>query len=320
MIVISKDEVRALMSASEAIELMKETLMDFNLGKSEMSLRMSNQLSEGNFYLLMPAYMKVKKYFGVKLISIFPTNHSKNIPSHQGVVLLFSAEDGQEKAVVDCVEVTALRTAAVSAVATDLLARKNAKVMGFLGAGVQARNHVEALLEVRDIEEILVWDLYKETARNFAEEMSQMHNIKVKVCNTQEELVGLSDIITTVSLAKEPILKGEWLKVGTHINAIGASAKAYREIDSQAVKKSKFYVDKRESCMAESSDFLVPLNDGVITEDHIYSEIGDVLLGITKGRENDDEITLFEGMGLAVEDIASATFIYEKKFKQLINC
>ncbi len=317
MIVISKEEAKELMTASETIELMKETLMDFNLGKSEMSLRMNNQLSDGNFYLLMPAYLKEKQYFGVKLISIFPTNHGKGLPSHQGVVLLFSAEDGQEKAVVDCVEVTALRTAAVSAVATDLLSRKDAKVMGFMGAGVQARHHVEALLEVRDIEEILVWDLYEKSANNFAEEMSEKHNMKVTVCKTQEELVGSSDIITTVSLAKEPILKGEWVKPGTHINAIGASAKAYREMDSLVVQKSKFYVDKRESCLGESSDFLVPLSEGLITEDHIYAELGDVLLGKTNGRESDDEITMFEGMGLAVEDIATASFIYEKKLKQM---
>lgn len=317
MIVISKEEAKELMSASETIELMKETLMDFNLGKSEMSLRMNNQLSDGNFYLLMPAYLKEKQYFGVKLISIFPTNHGKGLPSHQGVVLLFSAEDGQEKAVVDCVEVTALRTAAVSAVATDLLSRKDAKVMGFMGAGVQARHHVEALLEVRDIEEILVWDLYEQSAKKFAEEMTEKYKLKVTVCKTQEELVGAADIITTVSLAKEPILKGEWVKAGTHINAIGASAKAYREMDSLVVQKSKFYVDKRESCLGESSDFLFPLREGLITEDHIVSEIGDVLLGKTKGRESDDEITMFEGMGLAVEDIATASFIYEKKLKEM---
>ena len=317
MIVISKEEAKQLMSATETIELMKETLKDYNLGKSEMSLRMNNQLSDGNFYLLMPAYLKEKKYFGVKLISIFPTNHAKGLPSHQGVVLLFSAEDGQEKAVVDCVEVTALRTAAISAVATDLLSRKDAKVMGFMGAGVQARHHVEALLEVRDIEEILVWDLYEASAIKFAEEMSAKHKIKVTVCQTQEELVSSSDIITTVSLAKEPILKGEWVKPGTHINAVGASARAYREMDSLAVLKSKFYVDAKESCLGESSDFLVPLREGLITEDHIVSDLGDVLLEKNKGRESDEEITMFEAMGLAIEDIAVASMIYEKKLKQM---
>ncbi|SHJ19332.1 ornithine cyclodeaminase [Dethiosulfatibacter aminovorans DSM 17477] len=312
MLVIGKEEVRELLSMKECIELMKGTLMDLNEGKASMSLRSMNKLAGDDFYLLMPAYLNEKGYFGVKLITILPSNHAKNLPSHQGVVLLFSAEDGQEKATIDCISITALRTASVTAVATDLLARKDANKLGFLGAGVQARNHVESLMLVRDVEEIRVWDLHKEAAEKFAEEMSEKHNVKVIVCNNAEEVVSNSDVVTTVTLAKEPVLKGEWLKPGTHINAIGASAKAYREIDSDAVAQARLYVDKKESCTGESSDYLVPLSEGKISDDHIVAEIGDVLLGKAGARETDTEITMFEGMGLAVEDIASATYIYQK--------
>ncbi|MBF4692109.1 ornithine cyclodeaminase family protein [Fusibacter ferrireducens] len=315
MIVVSKSEVREIMTMSEAIVLMKETLADLNQGKSEMSLRATNQLRDGNFYLLMPAYLVEKKYFGVKLISIFPTNHSVGMPSHQGVVLLFDASNGKELAVIDCVEITALRTAAVSAVATDLLSRKDAKVLGFLGAGVQARNHMEALIRVREIEKVLVWDISIEASEKFAKEMKAKHGIDVVTCKNADEVVNMSDIITTVTLAKSPILNGKSLKPGTHINAIGASARAYREIDSLAVSKSKFYADKVESCMSESSDFLEPLAEGIISKEHLFAEIGDVVLGKKLGRENDEEITLFKGMGLAVEDIATAAYIFEKKRK-----
>lgn len=313
MIVVEKKEVRELMTMSEAIVLMKETLADLNEGKSEMSLRATNQLSYGNFYLLMPAYLIEKKYFGVKLISIFPTNHNAGLPSHQGVVLLFDASNGKELAVIDCVEITALRTAAVSAVATDLLSRKDSSVLGFLGAGVQARNHMEALIGIRKINQVLVWDISSEASDRFAIEMKAKHGIDVVPCETADEVVSMSDIITTVTLAKTPILNGKSLQPGTHINAIGASARAYREIDSLAVSRSKFYADKVESCLSESSDFLEPLAEGVITEKHLFAEIGDVVLGRKPGRESEEEITLFKGMGLAVEDIATAAYIYEKK-------
>ena len=316
MIVIGKQEVRELMTMGETIELMKETLADLNEGKSSMAMRTNHKLSGNDFYLLMPAYLIEKEYFGVKLITIFPSNHDKGLPSHQGVVLLFSAEDGQEKAAIDCIEVTALRTAAVSAVATDLLAKKDAKVLGFLGAGVQARNHVESLLLVRDIDEILVWDLYESAAKKFADEMSAKFGVKVTVCENAEQVVSNSDIVTTVTLAKEPIVNGDWVKPGTHINAVGASAKAYREIDSKTVAKAKFYADKKESTLGESSDFLVPMEEGLFGEDHIVGEIGDILLGKTPGRENEEEVTMFEAMGLAVEDIATSAYIYEKKIKQ----
>lgn len=318
MLVIGKKEVRELMSMGECIELMKETLKDLNDGKASMSLRSANKLAGDDFYLLMPAYLNEKQYFGVKLITIFPSNHGKSLPSHQGVVLLFSADDGQEKASIDCIEITALRTASVTAVATDLLARREARTLGFIGAGVQARNHVEALLLVREIDEIRVWDLYQSAAEKFAEEMSEKHNVKVIVCENAEEVASNSDIVTTVTLAKEPVLRGNWIKPGTHVNAIGASAKAYREIDSDAVAKSRLYVDKIESCTGESSDYLVPLEEGRISEDHIVAEIGDVLLERAAGRGNNTEITMFEGMGLAVEDIASAAYIYKKK-TSLIN-
>jgi|LGOV01.1.fsa_nt_gb ornithine cyclodeaminase len=316
MLVIGKEEVRELLSMKECIGLMKETLMDLNDGKASMSLRSANKLAGDDFYLLMPAYLNEKGYFGVKLITIFPSNHGRNLPSHQGVVLLFSAEDGKERASIDCISITALRTASVTAVATDLLAKKDAKTMGFLGAGVQARNHVESLLLVRDIEEIKVWDLYPSAAEKFADEMSEKYNVKVTVCETAEEVVSNSEIITTVTLAKEPVLNGEWLKPGTHINAIGASAKAYREIDSSAVAKARLYVDKKESCTGESSDYLVPLSEGAIEDDHIVAEIGDILLNKAEGRKTDTEITMFEGMGLAVEDIASAAYIYQKAAKK----
>ncbi|MBF4692264.1 ornithine cyclodeaminase family protein [Fusibacter ferrireducens] len=315
MLFLKKEEISKRIEMSSCIDLMRETLMDLNQGKSSMDLRSNKYISEQDLYLLMPAHLIDKGYFGLKLITIFPNNHAQGLPSHQGVILLFDANTGKELALIDCIEVTALRTAAVTAVATDLLANKAASTLGIIGAGVQARKHVESIILVRNIKKIRVWDISVEASMKFADNMIEQFDVDVEVCKDAEEVARNSQIITTLTFAKDPVIKGEWIHPGTHINAIGASAKEYRELDSDLVAKSKFYVDKESSCKSESSDFLVPFAEKRITEEHIVGEIGDVLLGKVISRANENDITVFEGMGLAVEDLALAAYLYENEIR-----
>ena len=200
----------------------------------------------------MPGYLKKSGVLGTKIITVFPDNHRHGLPSHQGVVLLFDSNNGALKAVVDGSEITAIRTAAVSAIATDQLARKDSEVLCLLGAGQQARTHLEAMLLVRPIKVVKVWSRNSENAKRFKDEMEQKFNVLIKVCDTAEEAACDADIICTVTSSKQPILKGVWVKEGAHINAVGACQPNDRELDSELVRKSMFYVDSIESATNES--------------------------------------------------------------------
>jgi ornithine cyclodeaminase len=232
--------------------------------------------------------------------------------SHQGAVLLFDTEHGQLLALVDASEITAVRTAAVSAVATRILAREDASDLALLGSGTQACSHLEAMRLVRDIRRVRVWSLPLEHAQEFTARESERLGTPIEFMETAQEAVDGADIICTVTSAKEPVLSGEWISPGAHINAVGSSNPFARELDTDAIVKSHMFVDRRESVLKEAGDFLFPTKEGAVTEDHIRGEIGDILLGKVKGRLTDEEITLFEALGLSVEDVASAHHVYKK--------
>jgi ornithine cyclodeaminase len=239
----------------------------------------------------------------LKEICIFPANPARGLDTHLGAVLLHSGETGQLLAIVNASAITAIRTAAVSAVATRLLAREDAKTLTILGAGVQARSHLEAIPLVRKIESIRVFSRTPKKA-------AQLRGCEVM--ESVEEAVRDADIIVTATSSKEPVLRREWIKPGAHINAVGSSVATSREIDSQTMAASSLFVDRRESTINESGDYLMALREGAIKDDHIRAEIGDILIGRARGRTSRDEITLFKSLGLAIEDLASAAFIYDK--------
>ncbi|WP_340004600.1 ornithine cyclodeaminase family protein [Paenibacillus sp. FSL K6-0276] len=312
MLVINQNEIAELLSMESCITVMKSVLKDLSTGQAVQSLRQVLPLQKSNLIGLMPGYLQGEEVAGAKIISVFPSNHGSDLPSHQGLVTLFDSSTGVLKAVVDGQIITSIRTAAVSAVATRYLAREDAEVLAILGTGEQAKSHLEAMLLVRSIREVRVWSRTIAKARDFQAEMSSKWNVEIVVAESVQETVHAADIICTVTASTEPVLKGEWLKAGVHINAVGACRPADRELDSETVQLAKLYVDRLESAHNESGDYLIPLKEGVITSGHIIGEIGELISGSIVGRTTAGEITLFKGLGLAIEDLAAANFIYNE--------
>jgi ornithine cyclodeaminase len=260
----------------------------------------------------MPAYLGRPGAVGVKVISVFPGNDGTVLDSHQGAVLLFEIEHGRLVAIMDASAITAIRTAAVSGVATRALARADAADLAILGSGVQAMTHLEAMCLARPISRVRVWSRSGDRARDFARQGSERFEVAIEPVESAEHAVAGAGIICTVTAAREPVLRGDWLAPGCHINAVGASLPTARELASDAVRRSRLYVDRRESALNEAGDILFPTREGTITADHIVGELGDLLLGRIAGRRSPKEITLFKSLGLAVEDVAAAHHVYHK--------
>jgi ornithine cyclodeaminase len=299
---------------SECIDAMTDALRTLARGGALLPLRQVVRLANGrDAFALMPAALDEPPALGAKVITVFPGNDATPYDSHQGAVLLFDLELGRLIAILDASTITALRTAAVTAVATRLLSRPESRSLAFLGAGVQAATHLESISLVRRIDEVRVWSRSGERAHRFAER-SRAAGASIIVCDTAREAVDGADIICTVTSSREPVLLGDWIAPGTHVNAVGASLPTSRELDSAAVVNARLYVDRRESTLNEGGDFLVPKREGLIGDDHIVGEIGELLLEPPRvpGRRSASEITVFKSLGLAIEDVASARRIYDR--------
>ena len=260
----------------------------------------------------MPAYLGAPAAVGAKVITVFPGNHGTAFDSHQGAVLVFDTVHGSLQALLDASAITAIRTAAVSAVATRLLAREDADDLAILGSGVQARMHLEAIPLVRPIKRVRVWSRNGDHARDVARFASKHLGRRIEIAESAEHAVRGASIVCMTTSARQPVLHGDWLSPGTHVNAVGASTPDAREIDTQTVTRSRLYVDRRESALKEPGDILVPLSEGAITASHIVGELGELLLGTAVGRRDATEITLFKSLGLAIEDLAAAHHVVER--------
>jgi ornithine cyclodeaminase len=258
----------------------------------------------------MPSHLAPPDATGLKAITVFPGNEGTRYDSHQGVVLIFEAQHGSLVGILDASSITAIRTAAVSGVATRLLARDDAGDLAILGSGMQADTHLDAMLVARPIHRVRVWSRNPEHAARFrARSRARYAGLKVALMAEARDAVEGADIVCTVTASRAPILMGEWLAPGAHVNAVGASLAAARELDSDAVARARLYVDRRESALAESGDFLIPRSEGRFGDDHIVGEIGEVLEGRVPGRRSPAEITLFKSLGLAIEDLAAGHFV-----------
>jgi ornithine cyclodeaminase/alanine dehydrogenase-like protein (mu-crystallin family) len=313
VLIVSQEEVPRLLPMPACMEAMERALSALARGEAQLPLRSILWLPEKAGALgLMPAHLAPDKVLGVKAITFFHGNEGTQLDTHQGAVLLFEAERGRLLAVIDATSVTAIRTAAVSGVATKLLARQDAADLALVGSGVQARTHLEAMLLARKLRRVRVASSSLDRARRFAEGQGRRHGITIEAVPTAREAVEGADIVCTVTSAREPVVEGAWLSPGAHINAVGSSVPFARELDTAAVVRSRLYVDRRESTLNEAGDFLIPKKEGAIGDDHIVGEIGEVLIGKAAGRATQDEITLFKSLGLAIEDVASARHIYEE--------
>jgi len=312
-LIVGADEVRTLLPMDECIPAMREALIALAKGEVILPQRQAlRQPDKKGILGMMPSYLGGShSALGIKVVTVFPGNHGTRFDSHQGAIQLFETEHGQLQAIIDAGSVTAIRTAAVSAVATDLLARKDARILAILGSGTQARMHLEAIPLVRkSIREVRIWSRDYEHAK--AMRNKGVSGLDIEAVENAQEAVKGAGIICTVTAATAPILKGVWISPGAHVNAIGASVPPFRELDSEAVVKSSFFVDRRQSAMEEAEDFRVPKSEGLISDEHIKGEIGEVLQGAAKGRTNEEEITIFKSAGLAIEDLVAAKHIYQK--------
>ena len=311
--VLNGADVARLLPMATCIELMDGALRAISRGDVVLPLRsMVWQPDRSGLIGLMPGYLGEPRSFGLKVVSVFPGNGDAGLPSHQGIVMLFGVEHGEPLGVFDADAITAIRTAAASGVATRVLAREDAGDLALLGSGVQARTHLDAMRAVRKLRRIRVWSRTAARAAAFAKTESQRIGMAIESVPTAEAAVRDAELVCTTTAAKEPVLLGEWLAPGAHVNAVGACFAGSRELDSEAVRRARLYTDCRESCENESGDFLIACREGAIPRGHLLGEIGEVLLGRLEGRRSPDDITIYESLGIAIEDLATAHFLLER--------
>jgi thiomorpholine-carboxylate dehydrogenase len=289
---LDRDQVKAALHWETLIPAMKQALIAFSAGQVVQPVRQTLTVEEeGGFFLLMPA---ISEAMGVKLVTFYPRNADKDLHTHHAMIMLFERATGVPLAVMDGGLITEMRTAAVSAVATDLLAAPEARVLAILGSGVQARSHVAALRQVRELDEIRVWSRTPAHAEALAAEVGG------RSCSAEEAVSG-ADVIVTTTPATEPVLQGAWLKPGAHVNAVGYAGAQGRELDSAAMQ-GVVYVDSRAGAEVEAGDI-------TFAGAEIYAELGEALAGGKRARV--EEITIFESLGLAIEDVAAAQLVYD---------
>jgi ornithine cyclodeaminase len=320
VLIANQDETIQLLPMGLCIETMENALRLLDAGDAVMPLRQRMALpGSRNLMGIMPSYLGGIGSLGVKVITIFPGNHGTEYDSHQGVVLLFDAQHGLLRAIVDGSAVTAIRTAAVSAIATKHLARPDARDLAIIGSGTQARTHLEAMLAVRDIRRIRVFSPTQANAIAFAAWASDTLGRSVKVAAAAREAVDGADIICTATTSQTPVVLGDWIAPGTHINAVGAYQPHARELDTAAVAGARLYVDRLESALNEAGEFILPRDEGAIGRDHIIGELGALLSGKIPGRQSPRDITLFKSLGIAVEDLAAARCILDLAVEKKIG-
>lgn len=307
--IISDEEVRNWINMSDAISIMSEAFVQISQRSATVPVR--SALSTGDNkgrVLFMPAYTPAYNLFGIKSVSVFPENSKKGLPSIHGKILVFEDQSGIPIALIDAEYLTALRTGAASGLATDLLAHPEAKVLAIFGTGAQSRTQVAAILEVRDIEEVLVFGTSDEKSSQFCAYLEKTHQIKCKVANTEKHLMT-ADIICTATTSLQPLFNLNQIKQGVHINGIGSFRPDMHEIESAIIKESLLIVDQRESALSEAGDIIIPIQEGLINESHIHAELGEVVSGSKRGRTNQQQITVFKSVGNAVQDLAMASYL-----------
>jgi ornithine cyclodeaminase len=308
LLVLSARDVRELLPMADCIEVVDAALRRLAQGEAVQPLRTLMRLPADQGLLgMMPAQLGgAGGDHAIKVVSVFPGNHGTGIDAHQGAVLLFEGRHGRLVAVLDASELTAIRTAAASAVATRALARADAASLAIVGTGVQARTHLEAMLLVRKIAAVRVAGRDFAKAQRFAAAATAQHGVAVTACQDAEAAVRSAAIVCTTTNARTPVVRGSWLAPGCHVNAVGACFPAARELDGEAVARARLYTDRRESLLHEAGDFLLARQEGMVGDDHLVGELGELLLGRRPGRRGRDEITLFKSLGIGVEDLAAA--------------
>ena len=310
--IINAAAVRKLLPMSECIDAMEPAMIAATTGTISMPPRLVAPLiDESGFLVLMPGSSTELAAFGAKVINLIPDNPARGLPAIQGFIALFDHASGAPAAIIDGAEVTGIRTAAASGLATRLLARPDAHSCGIFGNGVQAVTHIDAMRAVRPVDEIIVWGRNPGKVQVFAREQEERTGIRVRATADPAE-AGACDLVCTTTTSPEPILAGDWVNPGAHVNLVGAHSMTTRECDTDLVVKSAVYVDLMESVRNEGGDIMIPVEEGAIDETHIIGELGELLQGKIPGRQDENQVTLYQSHGINAQDMYAAKHIYAK--------
>lgn len=324
MLLLNKEDIKKVFDMKDAIDAAKESLSIFSQGKSVVPLRTNIDIPkyEGQS-LFMPAYVESLDSAGIKIVSVFPKNIEKGLPSVPAKMILLDGKTGDVICIMDGTYLTQLRTGATSGAAADMLSRKDSKNGALFGTGGQAASQLEAMLTVRNLNIVKVFDIDKERAEVFAERMSgelSRFSTKIVAAESSDDAVNDADIITTVTTSKKAVFNGRLVKKGAHINGVGSYTPVMEELDEYIVQNAdKIYMDSKSAVLSESGDFIIPIQKGLIDESKINGELGEVICGKIQGRIFEDEITIYETVGIAVMDVVTAYKIYEKAVKAKIG-
>ncbi len=311
--VIPGEDVRQLLPYPDCVEAVATAMGAVSAGKTLMPLRQIMRLPSGKgAFGMMPGYLGEPEWFGIKLLSLYPGNPAVGLSSHLGLYMLCEAEHGRPVALMDASVLTAIRTAAASVVATRALAREDSQVLGIVGTGEEAQSHVEAFAAARPFERLVIWGRNSAAARALAERSRRLCGWKVDVAPSVAELLAHADVVCTVTSSPEPILSGADVRAGTHLCLVGSSIPTTREVDDDCVAMARFFVDYRASTLAQAGELLHAIREGRVTEAHIAGEIGEVLAGSVPGRRADSEVTVYKSLGVAAQDLAAASLLYQR--------
>jgi len=320
MLILSETDVRKLLDIDELISALEQAHIQYSSGQAIMPVRLVVPLAqiEGRI-TSMPGYLNADRALGMKIVTYFAQNAIHGLPAILANIMLFSADTGKMLALMDGGYITAIRTACASALATRVLANPGAATLGILGAGVQARAHIAALTHVRPLRQIKIFSPSRVSAAAVKREMEGDLQVPIEISPDAESVVRHSDLLVTVTTAKEPIVKSEWLSRGVHINAVGSHRPDLREIDGATLARAKVVVDSREAIMAECGDILIALKEKSVDADVIHGEIGEVLAGSKPGRRSTGEITIYKSVGIAIQDVATANLVYHNALERNVG-
>ena len=313
MLLLSDDEISRLLSMGETMDAVEKAFGEFAKGSVKMPSRSTIMLDKYNGSIsFMPSYLQESSALATKIISIYPRNPEKGLPTTVAWIVVNDPETGMIEALLDGTYLTAMRTGAVTGVAARYLAPKDSRVAAVIGCGVQGKTQAWAVFEACELETIRLFDLSDERMRRFAEEMSPKLGVDIIPSSSGAEAVADADVVVTATTSKNPVIRREWLGDRVHVGAIGAFYPDWRELDTATVSEAKVVVDSREAIMEEAGDILIPISEGAITEDHIYAELGELVLGKKEGRTPEDGLTVFKSVGLAIQDSSVANLVMKK--------
>jgi len=320
ILILSGDDVRRALPMQQAIGAMKRAFTQLSRGQADVPLREALRVPRHRgVTLFMPAYLASDDQMAVKIASVFEDNPAKGLPLIHSLVVMVDTSTGEPCAVMDGAYLTALRTGAASGLATDLLAREDAQTVAIFGAGAQGRTQLEAVCAVRQIQGAWVYDTVPDRATAFVTEMSERLSLPVRVADTPADAVRQADVISTATSSSSPIFDAADIQPGVHINAVGAFTPQMQEIPTETILRAKVVVDHRETGLAEAGDLLIPIQQGLMSESHIYGELGEITAGLKPARTSPEEITVFESVGLAVQDVAAAGVALERARRQRLG-